>query len=119
MKRPLTGLVVAYAFGIWLGSLVNLPWAALGWSVGISVVVYLCLRHTRYSLAALLLTVLCAGMFAYRFSTTSRSPIDITRLVERRDQNIALRGVIVSDPGYREAEGADTEPTGEIGRAHV
>ena len=30
MKRPLTGLVVVYAFGIWLGSLVNLTWAALG-----------------------------------------------------------------------------------------
>lgn len=113
MKRPLTGLVVAYAAGIGLGSIINLPWLALGCAAGVSLLAFLCLHRTRYSLHALMIAVLFAGMFAYRFSTTSRSPNDIVSLVDRRDQNIALRGVIVSDPGYRDAEGADVEPTGD------
>jgi hypothetical protein len=72
------------------------------------------LLRNRYSVVPLLLEVVCAGMFAYRFSTANRSPIDIANLVEHRDQNISLRGVIVSDPGYREAEGADADPTGTV-----
>lgn len=110
MKRPLAGLVVAYAAGIWLGSIVELTWPVWLGCVAGALGVYLCLCRSRYSLAALLLAVVCAGMFAYRFSTTERSPIHITRLVERRDQNVRLRGVIVSDPGYRQAEEADAEP---------
>ncbi len=113
MKRPLTGLVVAYASGIWLGSWIELTWPVLLSGVIVALAVYFCLCRSRYSLAALLLAVPCAGMFAYRFSMTERSPIHISRLVERRDQNVGLRGVIVSDPGYRQAEEADAEPTGD------
>jgi competence protein ComEC len=113
MKRPLTGLVVLYAVGIWLGSIVNLTWPMLGAMAGVLLVVSLCLQRSRYSLAPLLLAVVCAGMFAYRFSTANRSPMDIANLADHRDQNVSLRGVIVSDPGYREAEGADAEPTGD------
>jgi hypothetical protein len=109
MKRPLTGLVVTYAAGIWLGSLVNVSWPV----VVAALVIFLCVCRSRYSLIALLAAILCAGMFAYRYSTTSRTPNHVANLVERRDQNIALRGTIVSDPGYRDAEGADAEPTGD------
>ncbi len=113
MKRPLTGLVVVYASGIWLGSVVHWPLPALGWIVGICLVAFFALCRTRYSLAALLVAGLASGMLAYRWSTTNLSPNHVAHLLDRRDQNIALRGIIVSDPGYRQAEGADAEPTGD------
>jgi predicted membrane metal-binding protein len=113
MRRPLTGLVVAYAIGIWLGSLAEVSWPKLLGCAAVWLLVFLVLGRRRYSVIPLLAAIVCAGMFAYQFSTTSRLTIAIDRLVERRDQNVALRGVIVSDPGYREAEGADAEPTGD------
>ncbi len=113
MKRPLTGLVVVYASGIWLGSVVHWPVPALGWIVGSCLVAFFTLCRSRYSLAALLVTGLASGMLAYRWSTTNLSPNYVAHLLDHRDQNIALRGIIVSDPGYRQAEGADAEPTGD------
>lgn len=111
MKRPLTGLVVVYAAGIWIGSLVNWPVSVLCLLVAAFLAGFLVFR--RYSLALLFLTVFATGALAYRFSTTSLSPNHIARLLERRDQNAGLRGVIVSDPGYREGEGAGTYPANE------
>ena len=102
MKRPLTGLVLAYASGIWIGSLVNWPvpgllMGATGWRVALAV-----LYRTRLLLAALVGFVFTAGIVAVRFELTATAPNDIGRLLENRDQNVALRGTIVSDPGFRD-----------------
>ena len=70
MKRPLTGLVVAYAFGIWLGSIVALSWPVLLAAAG----AFLLLSLRGQSRVVLLLGVITAGVFAYRFSATHRAP---------------------------------------------
>ncbi len=102
MKRPLTGLAVIYAIGIWIGSLTNWPpslllvlWTAL-------FVAFLLLHRTRWSLPVLFLTIFTTGAYAYRHATAVSPPNNISKLVERRDQNLELRGVIVSDTGFRE-----------------
>lgn len=113
MKRPLTGLVVAYASGIWVSSLTD-------WPAGVLLIVatglfaaFLVLYRMRYSLVALLAFVFTAGAFGYRHATTVHSQNDIARLLEQRDQNVAMRGLIVSDTGYR---ADDTAATGEVDR---
>lgn len=104
MKRPLTGLVVVFASGIWVGSLVNWPVSVL-WCITVGLLAgFLLLCRTRLSLAALLAFVFAAGLLAYRQATNISSPNHITRLLESRDQNVVLRGLIVSDTGYRESE---------------
>jgi competence protein ComEC len=113
MKRPLTGLVVVYAAGIWLGSIVNWPVVVISGLVAVFLIGFVAFRHRRHCLALLLLAVLAAGALAYRLAVSNSSPNHISLLVERRDQNISLRGVIVTDPGYREAEGADAEPAND------
>ena len=97
MKRPLTGLAVVFASGIWLGASAAWRWewlfcVAVGLLAAVSV-----LYQTRGSLPLLLGAVLVAGMFSYRQATTIFSPCYVTRLVAWHDQNIALRGLIVSD----------------------
>lgn len=109
MKRPLAGLVVAYASGIWIGSLVAWPptillAAAAGW-----LVIFLLLWRTRFGLVALFAAVLVSGILGYRQATTISSPIDITRLVDPRDQNVELQGVIVTDTGARTVPGNETD----------
>jgi competence protein ComEC len=69
---------------------------AAGW-----LVVFLVLRRTRFGIIALFAAVLVAGIYACRQAATISSPIDITRQLELRDQNIELQGVVVSDTGYR------------------
>ncbi|HUJ11289.1 MAG TPA: DNA internalization-related competence protein ComEC/Rec2 [Verrucomicrobiae bacterium] len=101
MKRPLTGLVLGYALGIGIGSLTDWPAATVFYWVAGLLVVFVFLNKTRFGISALLAAVCAAGIFADRQATTISSPIDITRLVEPRDQNISLRGTIVSDTGYR------------------
>ncbi|HXI84220.1 MAG TPA: DNA internalization-related competence protein ComEC/Rec2 [Verrucomicrobiae bacterium] len=101
MKRPLTGLVVAYAAGIWVGSLVAWPSVILFAVAAAFLAAFLFLQRTRFSLAVLLGAVLMAGACAYREAATISSPNDITRLLEQRDQNVQLQGIIVSDTGYR------------------
>lgn len=102
MKRPLTGLVVMYASGIWIGSLTEWPAATLFYLVAGLLVLLLLLNKTRFGVLALLAAVCAAGILGYRQAITISSPNDITRLVEQRDQNVTLRGVIVSDTGYRD-----------------
>lgn len=102
MKRPLTGLVVMYASGIWIGSLAGWPVATAFYLAAGLLAAFLLLHKTRFGLFALLATVFAAGILGYRQATTISSPNDITRLLEQRDQNVALRGVIVSDTGYRD-----------------
>lgn len=100
MKRPLTGLVVAYASGILVGSWCGWPlvWLCTG-AVALVGAFFLFRRS-----ALLWLALICAGMWAYRFSTTNSEPNHITRLLSYRDQNVSLHGVIDDDPGYRDAE---------------
>jgi competence protein ComEC len=97
MKRPLTGLALAFASGIWLGSLVSWRWEWLCCGAVGLLVAFFVLYRTRGSLPLLLGAVLVAGMFSYRQATTAFSPCHVTRLVAWHDQNIALRGLIVSD----------------------
>lgn len=104
MKRPLTGLVVAYASGIWVGSLVNWPVQALFCVAAGLLVVFLLFCRTRFSFASLLALVFAVGILGYRHAVTISSPVHITRLLESRDQNVVLRGRIVGDTGYRADE---------------
>jgi hypothetical protein len=71
MKRPLTGLVVVYAAGIWLGSILSWPAAVLGWCVVGALALFVAAARSRFSLPALLLFVLALGSLAYRMRTTN------------------------------------------------
>ena len=113
MKRPLTGLTAVFGAGIWLGSVAHWTVPVCCLMVAIGLVGFFILRRSRYDLAALLLAVCATGILEYRVATTNSSPHHITRLLQNRDQSIGLRGVIVSDPGYREGNGADAEPDSE------
>jgi len=101
MKRPLTGLVVVYAAGIGMGSLVHWPVVPLLWTAAGLLAVFLLLSRSRFSLPVLLLTVLVAGIAVERKTLLPSSANYITQLVEYRDQNARFRGVIVSEPGAR------------------
>lgn len=93
MKRPLTGLVIAYAAGIWVGSLADWPVAwALAASAGL-LALFLFWRRVP----VLLMAVGCAGLLSYRETISLSSPQDISRLIQR-DRGAWLRGVIVSPP---------------------
>jgi competence protein ComEC len=59
------------------------------------------MRRTRFGFLALFATILVLGICACRQAATGFSPIDISRQLELRDQNIELQGVVVSDTGYR------------------
>lgn len=110
MKRPLTGLAVAYAAGIWIGSRVGWPaMTACVVAAGL-LAVFLFLQRTRWGLAALVAAVLVAGITRYREAATISSPNDITRLLEPRDQNVQMQGVIVSDPGDHAGPSNEDEP---------
>ena len=102
MKRPLTGLVVAYASGIWIGSLAGWPVMTAFYLVAGLLAAFLLLHRARFGLIALLAAVFAAGILDHRQATTISSPNDITRLLEWRDQNVGLSGVIVTDTGYRD-----------------
>jgi competence protein ComEC len=105
MKRPLTGLVVAFASGIWIGSLVNWPVPVVLYLAAGLLAGFLLVCRTRFAFAFFLASIFAVGVFAYRHAVTISSPTHITRLLERRDQNVIVRGVIVSDTGYRVEEG--------------
>ena len=111
MKRPLTGLAAVFASGIWLGSLAPWPWEWLCCGAVGLLVAFFVLYRMRGSLPLLLGAVLVAGMLSYRQATTDLSPRHVTRLVAWYDQNIALRGLIVSDlaGGISHAEKAQSE----------
>lgn len=98
MKRPLTGLAVMFALEIWLGSLVLWPWEVLSLIAAGVLVAFLFLCRTRFSLAPLMALVAVTGMLSYRHAKTTSSSDHITRLVDRRDQNVEFRGVIISAP---------------------
>ena len=101
LRRPLTGLAVAYVLGIWIGSLTSWPVMILCVVAAALLAVFLLLRQTRWSLPLLLAAVVVAGAAGYRRVVTISSPNDITRLLEPRDQNVQMQGVIVTDTGYR------------------
>jgi competence protein ComEC len=109
MKRPLAGLAVAYASGIWIGSLVAWPLTALFLAAVAGLIGFLVLRRTRLGLPVLLATVFVSGTLGYRHATTISSPIDITRLIDARDQNVELQGVIVTDTGHRATPATETD----------
>jgi competence protein ComEC len=99
MKRPLAGLVVVYAAGIWFGSLADWPVLSLLWAIaGMSALFFLA-RRTRLALAPLLFIVLLAGMFGYRLDTGSLPANHLVRMVGAQAQNISLRGVVISETG--------------------
>jgi competence protein ComEC len=109
MKRPLVGLVLVYGAGIWLGSILAWPFALLWSSVATLLVAFIRLYRTRFALAVLLMLVCATGMLAYRLHTTNFSPNYITNLLVLRDQNVTMRGTIVSDTGYRADANDDDE----------
>ena len=101
MKRPLTGLMVAYVAGIWIGSLIGWPAMILFAVAAALLVIFLFLQRTHFGLVTLLAAIVLVGTGAYREAATISSLNDITRLLEPRDQNVQMQGVIVSDTGYR------------------
>jgi competence protein ComEC len=102
MKRPLTGLAIVYASGIWLGSVLDWPLWLLYFIVAGLLAVFVVLYRSRFSLPALLAVVLAAGALSYRQATTISSPQHIANLLGLREQNAVLRGVIISDTGRRD-----------------
>jgi len=92
MKRPLTGIAVAYASGIWIGSRVTWPLLTLFLLAAACLVVFLVVRRTRFGFLALFTAILVLGMCGDRQAATAFSPIDITRQLELRDQNVELQG---------------------------
>jgi competence protein ComEC len=97
MKRPLTGLVVVFAAGIW--SATFLPWSPwLCWWATLGLLAVFCFVPR---LPVLLALVFAAGALLLRDAVTPASH-DLTRLVPYRDQNIQLRGVVVGDTGNDE-----------------
>ncbi|HVM60855.1 MAG TPA: ComEC/Rec2 family competence protein, partial [Verrucomicrobiae bacterium] len=116
MKRPLAGLVVLYASGIWIGRLVAVGSGTAGGALTLpllATVVCLALfwlsRETQFGRIALFGAVFVLGIAGYRQATTISSPIDITRLLEARDQNATMQGVIVTDTGKPATPSSDTD----------
>jgi competence protein ComEC len=109
MKRPLAGLVVTYAAGIWVGSLVGWPLPLLLLAAAGCLVLFWFLRRTQFSRVILFTAVFVLGIAGYRQATTISSPIDITRQLDLRDQNATVQGVIVTDTGERDAAAGGTD----------
>lgn len=109
MKRPLTGLAVLYAAGIWAGSMLPLPAELTTLVAALLLIVFLAVSATRVGGPVLWALTFVAGVFAYRHADEVWDPRDISRLVEYRDQNVMLRGLIVSDTGFR-ADDANASP---------
>jgi len=109
MKRPLAGLVVLYASGIWIES--HAGWALTPLLVASAgcLLLFLLLRRTSFARMTLYTTAFVLGSVGYRQATTVSSPIDITRLLDLRDQSVSLQGVIVTDTGERDIPVGDTD----------
>ena len=94
MKRPLTGLVVVLAAGIWAGVFLPVaPWPV--WWAAVAGLVALVFWPRWLVLGPLVFTT---GVLLLRCAVTPTNPTDLRRLVPDRDQNIELRGVVVSEP---------------------
>jgi competence protein ComEC len=96
MKRPLTGLAVVYATGIWAGAQVDWP---VGWLLVFAALVlagFFVFQRASLVWAA----VGVAGMVGLRMSQTVPAD-DLARRLERRDQNVELRGVTLDDEAHR------------------
>src|SRR5436190_9570142 len=78
MKRPLMGLAIVYAAGIWLGSIVHGAVPVLMGVVAVSLVGFFTFRRIAFLFCA----VFVAGTLAYQFATTDSSSLDITSSVE-------------------------------------
>jgi competence protein ComEC len=109
MKRPLAGLVVTYASGIWIGSLVGWALTPLLVASAGCLILFLFLRRTPLARIALFAAVFVLGMAGYRQATTISSPIEITCMVDLRDQSANLQGVIVTDTGERDTPAGETD----------
>jgi competence protein ComEC len=109
MKRPLAGLVVTFASGIWIGSLVGWALTPMLLASAGCLVLFLFLRRTPLSGMALYVAVFVLGIAGYRQATTMSSPIDIARLLELRDQSVSLQGLIVTDTGERDTPASETD----------
>jgi competence protein ComEC len=108
MKRPMTGLAIMFAAGIFAGSLGAWPLSSLYLLAAVVLGVFLLLYRRGYSLMPLLAFVFVAGMLAYRHATANLPPHHLARLLPACDQNATVRGMIVSDPG-RQEEADDTD----------
>ncbi len=109
MKRPLAGLVVTYASGIWIGSLVGWALTPLLLTSAGCLILFLFLRRTPLARIALFAAAFVLGIAGYRQATTISSPIDIARRLEPRDQSVTLQGVIVTDTGERDTPASETD----------
>ena len=108
MRRPLTGLALVFAAGIWCGSLADWPVTTL-WFVGLCLIAAsLLARRWRYGLHILIAAAFVAGVLHYRQARVVTDPRDVIRQLEPRDQNLSLRGVVVSDTGFRDEANDET-----------
>jgi competence protein ComEC len=104
MKRPIAGLAFVYAAGIYFGAFFNWPVLPLLIGALALIAVLGALRRSRYLLVSFVALVFVFGSLRYREATTTLAPTHITRLIELRDQNVLLRGTIISDTGFRDTK---------------
>ncbi|NQU10096.1 ComEC/Rec2 family competence protein, partial [bacterium] len=119
MKRPLLGLVVLYAAGIWIGSLAAWP---LHWVLVLAaglLAVFVVARHTRWATPVLFAVVGLLGVAGQRQASLALAASDVRRLLADPVGPVRLRGVVVSKPtpggGFQlrvEALASDNDPAG-------
>ncbi len=97
MKRPLTGLVIVFAPGIWAGSLVNWSVESLAFGAALALVAFLVFQGRAW----LLLAVFMTGMVVCRAANSTPSPRDVARLLGKQPQRVSLRGVVDCDTAGR------------------
>ncbi len=101
MKRPLTGLVVVFALGIWAGALVD--WAVEIWAASalVALAAFFVFHRRPFSLGLLLVAVFLAGLLTSRQARMVSAPRHVVNLLGERAQAVGLRGRVISDTAGR------------------
>jgi len=97
VKRPLVGVVILYALGIWIGSWMPGPVEWWWWSAAGLLAAFFIFRRSAPAMFAL---VLVAGVVAYR-DAVRVPPGHLVNVLGRQTQTALVRGVVASDTSGR------------------